>query len=629
MTSLTKKVQFKFKTSIILLALSLLFPIQALAAEITDSTPPTVIIGNIKVVDGITQFDGKVTDNQTPPEQIVIEIFATNTGTPDQLIKTIVPSIDGTWTFSEGIPYQGNKLYLKATDKAEPTPNIQIIQVDNSRPYVSSLFIPAYLSKNETTKAENTIQVDLLKMEDMTRVSLNPTITIDLFDNDVIDNWNLTNPLTVFSKKGPVSGTLSINDKKQIVYALNNLSPSTSYYIIFNSSLTDDAGNSVFPVIKKFTTVSSTVYNAEWDKQPHGFYTTNVNTCANCHSTHVSDSTKLEKPKQDYIPKNSNIENSYCMACHDGTTVAPLPDYYNSENKPIVSKHDIKTSPEHVVISGSCTSCHNPHLTWTEQNPNLLKDHFVYIHEDRTDYPEGRKIGEIDSRIQLCESCHGTATVAKKDEALAKTSDSAYKVLHYRKSTSAVGSISENGKVQDYDLCFSCHNTQKETELGTVNILKYYQQTNSKHIIKAVNGGPLNGSIPCAECHETHASTNLKLLKENIGHEGQESAFTFNQGTWDENSERDFCLKCHNGKTAIFGVIGKSLNPLSSAGHTTLGRCSSCHGGSSESFLEAAHAPKAAPMPAQETSTTPSSGTVVEQNNINQENTILEESSNP
>jgi hypothetical protein len=628
MISLTKKVQFKSYASIILLALSLLFPVQALAEVIADTTPPTVTIGNIKVVDGITQFGGKVTDDQTPPEQIVIEIFATNTDTPDQLIKSIVPLTDGTWTFSENIPFKGNKLYVKATDKAEPTPNAKIVQVDNSRPYVSSLIILAYLSKDETTKVENTKQVDLLKLDDMTRVSLNPTLTVELFDNDVIDNLNFTNPLTVFSKKGSVNGSLSINDKKQLVYNLSNLSPSTTYYIIFNSSLTDDAGNSVYPVIKKFTTVSSTVYNAEWDKQPHGFYTTNVNTCGNCHSTHVSDNDKLEKPKQDYVSKNSNLENSYCMACHDGTTVAPLPDYYNSENKPIVSKHDIEANPEHVAISGSCTSCHNPHLTWTEQNPNLLKDHFVYNHEDRTDYPNGIKIGEIDSRIQLCESCHGTGTVAKKDEALAKTSDTAYRVLHYRKSTSAVGSISENGKVQDYDLCFSCHNSQKETELGTVNILKYYQQSNSKHILKAADGGQLNGAIPCAECHETHASTNLKMLKEKIGHEDQESAFAFNQGTWDENSERDFCLKCHNGKTAIFGVTGKSLNPLSSAGHTALGKCSSCHGGSSQSFLEAAHAPKAASGPTQETSAATSSEKVAEENNINQEN-IIQDPNNP
>nr|WP_263324849.1 Ig-like domain-containing protein [Neobacillus sp. Marseille-Q6967] len=586
---------------LLLLALFLLLlPIKALAEEMPDLTPPSVSIDNIKVVDSKIQINGKVTDNQTPSDQILLELYAKTADAPDQLIKSIPPAGDGTWIFSEAIPYEGNKLYLKATDKAAPTPNTIEVPVDNSRPYVKSLLIPVYLSKDVTTKAENVKHVDLLKTDDMTRVALNPTITIDLFDNDVIDNLNFNNPITVFSKNGPVNGTLAINAQKQIVYTLNNLIPSTTYYIIFNSSLKDDAGNSAYPIIKKYTTVSSTVYNAEWDNQPHGFYTTNVNTCGNCHSTHVSDNVKLEKPKKDYQPKNSNLENSYCMACHDGTTVAPLPYFFNSENKPIVSKHEVQTNPEHTVNSGSCTSCHNPHLTWTEHNPNLFKDHFVYQHEDRTDYPEGEKIGEVDSRIKLCETCHGTETVAKKDEAIAKTRDEAYKVLHYRKSTAAKGSISETGKVEDYDLCFSCHNSQKETEKGIADILKYYQQTDSKHIITAADGSLLNGSIPCAECHETHGSSNLKLLKGKLGHEGQETEFVFNQGNWDKNSEQEFCLKCHNGKTAIYGVTGKSLDPLSSSGHAILGRCSSCHGGQSESFTESAHAPKAAPKTASE-----------------------------
>jgi hypothetical protein len=33
-----------------------------------------------------------------------------------------------------------------------------------------------------------------------------------------------------------------------------------------------------------------------------------------------------------------------------------------------------------LIEANSCTSCHNPHLDWTEQNPNLLKDHYVYTH---------------------------------------------------------------------------------------------------------------------------------------------------------------------------------------------------------------------------------------------------------
>ncbi|MGG1676488.1 hypothetical protein ACIFOT_12160 [Neobacillus sp. NRS-1170] len=609
--SFNNKYQIYFYFPLFLLAFSLLLPIQALAEVITDTPPPTAVsIGNIKVVDGITNITGKVSDNQTPSGQILLELVDENS----QLVQTIVPTTDGTWTYSGQLSVKINSLFIKATDTAG---NIKTVPVDNTRPHVKALNISVFLSKDRNTKEEVTKQVDLIKTDDMTRVSLNPTITIDLLDNDVLDNQNFTNPLTVFNKKGNVNGTISVNDQKQIVFALKDLTPSTTYYIMFNSSLTDDAGNAVFPVIKKFTTVSSTVndadidiYPADSDKQPHGYYTNNVNTCINCHNTHVSESSNLESPKSTYSPKDQSLMDSYCMACHDGTTAAPMPENYGSDS---LSKHETQSSDHHSK-AGSCTSCHNPHLTWSMENPNFLMDHYVYKHKDE-DKVDGVKVGEVDSRYQLCEKCHELNTNYYKNLArdLVKqlndpNNPDAYRVMHYRK-------LSSKGNIKDYDLCFSCHNEQKEAKDGTKDILTYYNDSTSKHLITAMDGSILNGNIPCSECHQTHGSKNLYLLKSKYGHENQEDAvFSFTTGmSWDTAKEREFCMKCHNASnTSIFGLAAG----LPSQGHelTSSEKCSACHS-TSGTFMEAAHAPKASnrqlpvATPQLQAKSTPSGGT--------------------
>jgi hypothetical protein len=65
-------------------------------------------------------------------------------------------------------------------------------------------------------------------------------------------------------------------------------------------------------------------------------------------------------------------------------------------------------------------------------------------------------------------------------------------------------------------------------------------------------------------------------------------------GDWDAAKERSFCTKCHNGSTAIYGVTARFT--IATPGHeaSNLESCSKCHGGTSQSFLEAAHAPKRA-----------------------------------
>jgi hypothetical protein len=583
----------------LLIVLSLFLPASAYAAE--TNSPPSVVIKDIKIVNGDTTITGTVSDDHTNPEEITMELVASNE-TP----VTITPSVDGTWSITKNFTQKLNRYDLVATDKPLVEGEMpQITTIPVQRPYITSIKTKVLKFQYKTIEEEvrdETLDVDLMQNDDVTRVSIKPTtILVDLSDEV---STSMSNPIAVYDRN---FSKTTIDDfdfvtNTQIMLTLNNLLPGKTYYLMFNPSLIaakyyDDAGrlsdvneNDFYPFIKKFTTVSEAVkshdpdkdtaineYTAEVVDQPHGFYSGNVNTCDNCHSTHVSENINLDKPIPAY--KEKAKENSYCMACHDGTAAAPLRENNAANNNEIVSRHDAVENPEHPSSAGSCTTCHNPHLTWSEQNPNLLKDHNVYTNNGIS----------RDSLDETCQSCHEGDSISGPED---YHQNSTYEVFSYKKSTTA------NGQLGNYSLCLRCHNGGKAS-----NIKQYYEKYNEDelkdevtitgHTITAINGSKLRGNIPCAECHETHSSTNLKLLKSKLGHENQEE-FSYPSGSWVDN-ERIFCMKCHNGKTSIYGVTATLLlDPLKSPGHSTMELCSKCHGTGKtdkEKALSAAHGP--------------------------------------
>ena len=317
----------------------------------------------------------------------------------------------------------------------------------------------------------------------------------------------------------------------------NQLDPSTTYYVYVNPSITNDFGNRIFPKVVKFTTAH---INHLGDI--HGNYTNNTNSCANCHSTHNGKNPTLEGGSY------GSEAGNYCMACHDGTNGSPMPDNYNTDNK-----HAQHTDGK-LKGAESCTGCHNPHAAWTKENPARLQS------------------------IQVAGASHFQAFV-------------------YKKANTATGAA------EDFSLCFSCHDGSK-----AVDIKQYYTNdtlvAQSGHNITATDGSTLDGQLACADCHETHGSNNIMLLREELGHVKLADIDKFKTtGTkWDAINERQFCLKCHNNTTEIYGKTGtyKDKNVIEEPilGHQTedVQGCSSCHGGTSQSAIEAAHAPKRGPL---------------------------------
>lgn len=227
-------------------------------------------------------------------------------------------------------------------------------------------------------------------------------------------------------------------------------------------------------------------------------------------------------------------------------------------DKNAASKH--KHAEGKFADSDSCTGCHNPHTGWTKENPNRLQS-----------------------------------------KSITDATGTHFQTYSYKKGSSVTGSS------EDFSLCLSCHNGQK----GVSNIDQYYKSesyvSQSGHKITPSNAGGENGQLPCAECHETHGSNNIMMLKEELGNvriTDDKDKYKTSFDTWTAYDERAFCMKCHDGSKVIYGKTGTfsatkadSVTPIT--GHQTGDdqACSNCHGGASGTAIEAAHAPSPGTTP--------------------------------
>ncbi|MDF2855632.1 MAG: cytochrome family protein [Neobacillus sp.] len=422
------------------------------------------------------------------------------------------------------------------------------------RPYMAKMYLIPPGSEGDY-RPDN-VPESYLPAEDMTRVPLDYKILIDIRSAEA---FNPSQPLVSFF--GDSKGT------EKLVNSIELSGGITSYVYTFtpeNPKLDTAKTYSVYlnpniltPRFLKFTTVSNNYesYQFPADKGNeardndyiHGPFSLVSNACSFCHSTHNGNTLTLES-------RNTGSESdNLCMACHDGTYGSPkLEDTYNS------NKHNQNSS-------ASCTSCHNPHTPGTKENPNSF-------HASKAE----------DADINP--------------------------FLTYKKVSTA------NGDVTDSTLCFSCHNGITKDEKGNIisNIEQYYKNEmyigQSGHNITASNdsGSMLNGQIPCAECHETHGSSNIKMLRSNLGNaklEDPKLLYKSTSADW-VAEERSFCLSCHKNSTEIYGnkstfnlvsdTTGDPIQGHQEEDNVKNTPCSSCHGGSDpeKAAVEAAHAPK-------------------------------------
>jgi predicted CXXCH cytochrome family protein len=547
-------------------------------ALIVDLTAPNVTIAS--PLEG--QLVGSSSITGTIEQGATLEICIDCTEGQDGQVSgswTLVNDItNGNWTYLDETVVDGNhNAHVKATDQARntsPTKKVSFM-LDKTRPVI----LPEVSPK-----------------EDMTNVPINSRVIIKIQEINELYSEVITNSISLkkYESGVAVEGSTSFNaETNEITFTPTTpLLPNLKYQVVINSTtIVDSAGNFASPKNWIFTTELPYGH-----KSPHGIFENNVNTCGNCHGTHNSYAPKLltEKTTDGSTVKNNPSIDNYCMSCHDGT-VMPMP-----KNMQSTHKHNVKVSMDGEAGGSSCASCHNPHLGWSEENPNKLQDHIVYKHSNPS-LPSS-------SKEKLCESCH------MEDQATIFQNPAVeYKVFQYKKSTAI-------GILEDYELCLKCHNQKfRDKAAGTPVIDKYYdnlteatkvqyEQVNgvgsfssrvisnseknfSQHIMKAQDGSPLAGNMPCAECHDTHGSNNIKQLRTSLGQENPQSFDVKTDAEWTTSKKREFCLKCHNEITSIYGIKGPIPPEDDHDGGDRDKVCSECHS-SSGSFIEAAHAPK-------------------------------------
>ncbi len=504
-----------------------------------DTTPPAVTIKH--PLDGSYTNLPSIEGGTEPGATVTIFVYG------KQAIVTA--DTNGYWYyFDDTLPEVSHTVYAVAVDKAgnEGTSPTHSFILDMTRPVVLLTMIPPDV---------------------MTRVYWEQKIKVGLSDSSPIDEAKMSEAIILAEVDnvtglvyGTVSGTVYYNaETKEVILTPDALlKPLTKYMVTVNPLLSDLAGNYVYPRTWSFVTLGDTQTTG-----PHGSYIDNVNTCGNCHNPHRSDGTKLSGRTNLYAfvvyPLTVQIDD-YCNACHDGT-VAPVPEKWT-----LSRKHDFQVSIDGTPGVSSCASCHNPHLTWTAENPNLLQDYYYYEHNDPTNpyLPNSSEEG-------MCESCH--------DSTIKDDSRVTYNRYRYEKRHTAAGTPG------DYSLCLRCHNGS-----NAVNIAVYYSQP-SRHVLGALDASPLAGHMPCSECHEIHSSNNNKLLREEYGHNyvatGQKFVAT---GTdWDPATERLFCTRCHNNMTELYGIIVGLDYAIPGHEDQSTEYCHKCHGGSPAA---AAHGPQ-------------------------------------
>lgn len=432
------------------------------------------------------------------------------------------------------------------------------------------------------------VSPNLYPVPDSARIPTDTQIKIQFQDASPMDTASINDTIIkTFSIATDTGAIENVIGSVSYDSAMKNLifTPSTpltkyrTYYVSVDPNVKDEAGNLVHPRTWAFTTdetIKSGIVdfytNAKPEDNPHGNYTDNVYICSNCHSTHRGTGPKLSSPVYPYI-------DSYCMACHDGTN-APIPENWTSNST--LHKHDVAVSMDGSKGTSGCTSCHDPHLTWnpntdpnTDSNSSSLRGYYKYVHNDPTN-----PTLPSTSEQQLCEECHTPEPDVKNGPGVS------YIQYTYLKQNTATGTIdSTTGLQNDYSLCFRCH----DGKIGK-DIASFYRTT-SGHTIKADDGSPLNGSMPCADCHDTHASPNIKILKQKLGNNNIQGTFEKTTGDWDAATERIFCLKCHNNFTELYGKTIPFKTDI--IGHNNTQSCTSCHGDGD--FTKGAHAPKKLP----------------------------------
>lgn len=588
-----------------------------------DTNRPNLKISSSRLQNKNVTISGTVEDNLTPGNEMIMELYDnSNPNTPTKINDLTITGptlINNQWTYSFPSEFaEGPYNYIvRATDPegnySERSYSFNVGEL----PKVSSIKVN-FADIESTTGDRITPVVDLLTSEDMNHVTTNTKITVKIADN-MITTDTIKNPIAVISSEGGnvegvISPPLKIGDDIQVEFSPSEpFNASTTYYVLINPLLikknigdtnwtTDFSGNPLLPLIRKFTTERETnISKIPEDKKsfhqmndPHGDNGLNTNTCNNCHSTHVSN--LREKSEQPSSSLGKNLEQpsfdystyNYCMACHDGTVAATPENIHQNAHTPEYSN---TTSATVKNSAGDCASCHNPHLTWSKENPNKLKDHYVHLHNDISkqtieNYPYGVESKDaVDSLLQPCEICHDSNAQKVKDQYVYEHNDSTKKD-NEDYPTYPYGEKFDSLNNQDQP-CKNCHSNSSKL----VRLVKEHDSTNEDHpiavnykIFQYRNSNATGVPDDYALCFRCHDGTKKWTDSNDVEHPISNIRQYYDVET-DENDTTNSNLSRHRITAIDGGKLVKSDGIASNDGHIPCAVCHDTHGSDNSKIL--------------------------------------------
>jgi DmsE family decaheme c-type cytochrome len=223
---------------------------------------------------------------------------------------------------------------------------------------------------------------------------------------------------------------------------------------------------------------------------------------------------------------------------------APAPDDSKAARPPAVATAD-PSQAGGFVGDDTCLTCH--------EGQGLGKSPHGRVADRRTPAGTGRS----------CESCHGPGAAHVDTGDVAKIKD--FDDLTARDANAACVSCHNRGQHAQWEgsmhdarnvSCVSCHSVHApKSDTGSLKLASTTATCESCHrqeAMKVKRSGHMpvrEGKMDCASCHNSHGSTNVRMLK--VGNTVNESCATCHAEKrgpflWEHAAGRENCVSCHD-----------------------------------------------------------------------------------
>jgi predicted CXXCH cytochrome family protein len=232
--------------------------------------------------------------------------------------------------------------------------------------------------------------------------------------------------------------------------------------------------------------------------------------CTNCHA---ATETQISSQRVVHAPARDN-----CQTCHD-PHASDFPMMLRDEPQRLclscheTVRHTVETAnTQHAAVTTDrqCMNCHDPHAS---DHPRVLltdmKSLCLECHDRVLDTDDGGTISDIKAVIDGGTNLHGPVAQSNCAGCHQIHGGDHFRMLVREYPAEFYAPFEE----ESYALCFSCHEKQLVLDARTTALTDFRNGDQNLHFLH-VNRDKKGRT--CRACHETHASTNPKHIRDSV-----------------------------------------------------------------------------------------------------------------